>query len=65
MKMHQSLFERELYVEDQEELMHNFEEFQANLEETKALSATEKLKAKGEESRLAGQYVKTNTTNVF
>ena len=54
MKTHQALFEKELYVEDQEELMHQFKEFEEHFNRLDRLSITEKLKLEQEERRIAG-----------
>ena len=54
MKTHQSLFEKELYIEDQEELRHQFQSFEALIRVTEELSMADKLKLENEESRLAG-----------
>lgn len=68
MKTHQDLFSNELYVEDQEELMYQFREFEKAIGQDDQRSISErlqeKLKNEHEYDRLAGKHPQgPRTTN--
>lgn len=62
MKTHQHLFESELYVEDQEELLYQFREFEKDIGQDDQRSISEKmqekLKHEHEYNLLAGEQPK-------